>query len=399
MLFICSFAYGQINLFYRTDSILKSSGYFVALDSLRINYKNVLSDSSNTINISIANQAMMTYHSFVGNIDSSLYYEQLAHNTYRYEPLNNKTDFNYISADTFILNKCKNSRAVLFNENHNRTHTRYYLLELLAQLKEMGFTTLALEDLRESNQSLVKREYPILSSGFYIKEPVFAELVREAIRLGFKLLPYEQEGATHRGEASGQYLSRYLNQNSTERLIILGGYGFLYKTNKHNYDKTVAQVLQNNFGNSIVSLDCISFTEMFDPEKESELYRYSSDSIKIDKPSVLRIREELIFPYFVDSNMVDASIFFPRTKCQSNCCSQKIRVSNPIDLNTGDSLNFIQVYYYKEFKKHKTQAIPYIQFEQKKPYQLLLEKRLKKGRYLIIQGYNYGTIEKKIRIR
>src|SRR5690606_34637476 len=80
-------------------------------------------------------------------------------------------------------------QVILFNESHIDPRGRLFLTNLLPTLKAAGFTYLFLEGLREDD--INERGFPLQTSGFYTCEPMFGNLLRKAIQLGFKLIPYD----------------------------------------------------------------------------------------------------------------------------------------------------------------------------------------------------------------
>ena len=75
-------------------------------------------------------------------------------------------------------------RIVMVNEAHHDGHTRQLTLELLPQLRALGFTYFAAEALGNDDPDLAKRGYPVRKSGTeYLRDPMYGDIVREAIRL------------------------------------------------------------------------------------------------------------------------------------------------------------------------------------------------------------------------
>ncbi len=89
-----------------------------------------------------------------------------------------------------LLERVRGRRVVMFNEEHRSSRQRAFLHELLAGLRAEGFTHLACETLQEG-EALVERGYPVLGSGTYSRDPVFGDLLRRAVELGFTPVPYE----------------------------------------------------------------------------------------------------------------------------------------------------------------------------------------------------------------
>jgi hypothetical protein len=62
---------------------------------------------------------------------------------------------------------------------------------LLKGLYQKGFGYFATETLDVGDAGLQARGYPTLRSGAYIAEPMYADLVRTALNLGYRVTPYE----------------------------------------------------------------------------------------------------------------------------------------------------------------------------------------------------------------
>ena len=69
-------------------------------------------------------------------------------------------------------------------------------------LKVSQLLSFAAETLNVSDGSLQTRGYPTLRTGHYIAEPVYADLVRTALHLGYKVIPYECTDAPPPRQAS-----------------------------------------------------------------------------------------------------------------------------------------------------------------------------------------------------
>ena len=89
-----------------------------------------------------------------------------------------------------IVARAKATRLVMVNEAHHVSMHRAFATALLPGLWKEGYRYLAVEAAgqpmsRDSNAT------PTLRSGTYVKDPVFADMLREAVRLGFTIVPYD----------------------------------------------------------------------------------------------------------------------------------------------------------------------------------------------------------------
>lgn len=124
-------------------------------------------------------------------------------------------------------------RIVMVNEAHHDPHTRLLTLALLPRLRAQGYTHFAAEALDERDTGLMRRGYPVTASGSeYLREPLYGSIVREAIRLGFVIVPYESSDMTpqirENSQASNLY-HRVFVADPSARLFVHAGYAHIDK--------------------------------------------------------------------------------------------------------------------------------------------------------------------------
>src|SRR5262249_35863660 len=118
---------------------------------------------------------------------------------------------------------------------------------LLAGLRQKGFRYFAAETFdREDMPDLAKRGYPTLKTGYYCVEPVFGDLVRQALRLGYAPVAYEhisdeplarQAGAdavrrqiARREEGEARNLKKLIfDKDPRARVVVFAGYSHIRK--------------------------------------------------------------------------------------------------------------------------------------------------------------------------
>jgi tetratricopeptide (TPR) repeat protein len=155
--------------------------------------------------------------------------------------------FNHaVDAVPVVLARAKGRQAVFLNESHGLTQTRAANYALLAGLRAEGFDTLGIETLaanvvaRDSahcsdatllDEGLQARGYALLDSGYYTTDPVFAEIIREALRLGFRLVPYDPYHAEHnqaqREQTQADNLACVFKADPKARLLVIGGFAHI----------------------------------------------------------------------------------------------------------------------------------------------------------------------------
>lgn len=94
-----------------------------------------------------------------------------------------------VSAFDTIVAMADTARVIMINERHHSAADRVLTLRLLRALRAKGYRYFAAEAFAVDS-ALPARGYAF-DDDSYTSEPVFAELVREALRLGYTLVPYE----------------------------------------------------------------------------------------------------------------------------------------------------------------------------------------------------------------
>lgn len=142
-------------------------------------------------------------------------------------------------------------RVVILNESHAASRHRAFLEHLLRTLRADGFTHLAAETFFAENLPMRSSEPIGARHGYYLRDPVFAEAVRVALLLGYKLTAYEQpahlrstaalsaEVARSREDSQAANLARLLQDDPAARVLVYVGYGHL----REDRDTTMASRL------------------------------------------------------------------------------------------------------------------------------------------------------------
>jgi hypothetical protein len=165
----------------------------------------------------------------------------------------------------------KGYRIVLFNEAHNVPITRSLTVQVLRRLREEGFNYFAAETLNQTDPGLQARGYPTDASGFYTREPVSAEMVRTALKLGFKVIAYEATSDASSGDARETEQARHINEqvfkvDPNARLVVNAGYAHTVKSGEYLGGSSMAEHLFKLTGIPMLSVE------------QTMLYHHPSDS-------------------------------------------------------------------------------------------------------------------------
>ena len=221
----------------------------------------------------------------------------------------------------------KNHQAVFFNEAHNVPLTRTLTVQLLGKLRAEGFDYFAAETLYQTDTKLQARGYPTAASGFYTEEPICAEMVRTALKLGFKVIAYEAlsnaTGDAREAEQARNIYRQVFQRDPHARLVVDAGYAHIQESGVYLGGSSMAEHLHKLSG--------------IDPLTVEQTMLYPHPSARDDHPYWTAVMQQL-HPQapivFVDQAGkpwslrpgYDVSVFFP---------PETLRRGRPTWLNLG----------------------------------------------------------------
>lgn len=153
---------------------------------------------------------------------------------------------NAVDAVPVVLAQAHGRRAVFLNESHGQSQTRAANYALLAGLSADGFNVLAMETLSSGpttprdathcssttmlDDELPARGYAAGNTGYYSSDPVYAEMIREALRLGFRLVAYDNrvaDGVPPREQNQAENLACVFKDDPKARLVVIAGFSHI----------------------------------------------------------------------------------------------------------------------------------------------------------------------------
>ncbi len=205
-------------------------------------------------------------------------------------------------------------QLVLFNEAHNIPLTRTLTVQLLQRLREDGYSHFAAETLYESDHALQARGYPTRDSGFYVDEPIYAEMIRSAIALGFVIVAYDDTGDAH-GDARERLQAKHLHErvfrrDPHARLIVNAGYAHIQEDGKYLDGKSMAYHLRTLTGIDPLTIEQTMLMEHDLPAHDHPYFRalFAGNG---------RQREPVVYvgkggkAWSLKPGWYDVSVFFP----------------------------------------------------------------------------------------
>ncbi|HVG28235.1 MAG TPA: hypothetical protein VM864_00805 [Pyrinomonadaceae bacterium] len=216
-------------------------------------------------------------------------------------------------------------QVVMINQEHDTPMHRAFTTRLLPVLYARGFRYFAAETLAEDAAELQRRGYPTLKTGFYTADPVYADLVRTAIRLGFKVVAYEYmprdcqnppdkpdfcQNERERGQASNLN-ERIFRADPKAKVLIHVGYGHNSEAARRGGGKLMAGYFKEFTGIDPLTVDQTVMSEHSAPDYEHPLYLYATSRGLVPRPVVFRnARGEL---FAAQKGARDITLFQPRS--------------------------------------------------------------------------------------
>jgi len=247
--------------------------------------------------------------------------------------------FHASDAADAVATLARDRRIVMVNEAHHVGETRLLTLELLPRLHEMGFTHFAVEGLDEHDRDLVARGYPTKASGPYIREPLYGDIVRTALRLGFIVVPYESTRADadldgREEDQARHILERVFRGHDDARLVVHAGYAHVHKRADYLDADTLAMRLKRMTGFDPLSIDQ-TILRPIAPAREFPAYRELQQRFAVSAPAVLLRSDHSAWS--LEPDFYDVSVILPPTNLVNGrpdwLALGGERIATPIGLN------------------------------------------------------------------
>ncbi len=241
-----------------------------------------------------------TFEGKVGNHSSSLRWFDQADTEYvsTAKPLN---EFTVVEAIPYIIDRSKNHQIVITNERHHVSTDRLLPLSLLAPLYEQGFRYLAVETLA-ADHSINELGYPTVYDGYYSNDVVYAQLLRSARDMGYKIVAYEIEDDQKAPEDPKNPINRYDERDSWQakniisrtfdadpeaKVLIHCGYGHVSE-GMLTRSTPMARFLKDYTGLDPLTIGQTHFSERYETEREHPWRRQAASlGLLGDTPRVL----------------------------------------------------------------------------------------------------------------
>lgn len=247
--------------------------------------------------------------------------------------------------DAVFFDDIKNAHLTIINEAHDRIKPRSFICEYLSIFKAYGYTHLAMETLYD-NPALLN-----VNTGYYTKEPIFGELYREALKLGFKIISYESQSINRDSMQAVNIAKQIVNSDKViSKTLIICGYGHLYENYFDHESKMMAAYLKELIKTDPLTIDLTTFQEAESNAYKKSIYEALYDSLPViySKGEIAKLE---VFP-----ELTDYVILLPKTTFingRSIDFSLKNKKERYAYICKNKNCILVQVYLLSELKKQK----------------------------------------------
>jgi len=294
----------------------------------------------------------------------------------------------HVEAWKYIHFAARSTRVLMINEAHNKPLHSAFVISLLKGLYKEGYRVLAMEMLNNFSDHELSRLR--LHTGYYTSEPVLGELVREALAIGYRLVPYEDTVTGHkpnqRDSIQAANIYSALQRDSTARMLVLASYTHISEKETEDGFIPMALAFKRMSGIDPLTIDQTDMTEEGNFGYGRVLYQAYLQKFPIKAPSIALVNNTPV--NVINGDLYDLSIIHPPTSYQDGRPTwlgiSGLRQPVPIKPSSS-SVFFVQAYYQDEIAENKNKPWQLVPADQtyipggKKLYLLYL----KKGKYAI----------------
>lgn len=231
-----------------------------------------------------------------------------------------RSNYSVINAKEYILQEAKKNQVVIINEAHHNPMHRVFTKSLLQNLFDNGYKNLGLEALNNGvdlDAALKSRGYPIQITGYYIKDPQFGNLVRDALEIGYDLFAYEnmeKGGGKPREIEQAKNIQKVIESKPNEKFLIHCGFAHLMEGNYSGWEKAMAGRLTEYTGINPLTINQEEYSERSKTEYNQPLLK----AFDIKESSILIDEDNNPLKYERDEAWADIAVLHPKTEYVNN---------------------------------------------------------------------------------
>lgn len=248
------------------------------------------------------------------------------------------------NASKIVLLEANKHTVMMINEAHLYPQHRLFVKSLLSDLYKLGYKHLCMEDLVLPD-TLGNVKFPERNMGYYIQEPCMGDLVREALKLGFRLHAYDVPASKYRDSLAAEHVKYICSSYPRDKVLVYCGFS-------HNMEHRSPTCMAAHF-KRISGIDPLTIDQTVYCEREVSIY-YNQllKYYDIQFPSVLLSGDTIVS---MNKKYCDIHIITPPT------CYIKGRPGWLVEMDkrklckidSGFTSGIVETYYMNEMIKSK----------------------------------------------
>lgn len=235
-------------------------------------------------------------------------------------------DAEALDAIPALVAAAKDRRIVILNESHHMPRHRAFAAELARALRAEGFTWFGAETFMDI-AGTAKRGYPSNATGYYVRDPVFGELVRTVLALGYRTFPYEVEAhlppnasvterINHREtHQATNIVKRCFDVDPDARVFLYVGYSHATETwrdkGKEGETAWMAARLAEMTGHDPLTIDQTTATPHSGAAHDDPHWRRAAEAGLLTGPKLLRKKDGGFVFVGSYAGQIDLQVFHP----------------------------------------------------------------------------------------
>lgn len=278
-------------------------------------------DYSLSANIPLAGaRETAVQYSLIGEYQKALQYWE-DHNRQEMRALEDKEANHFAeqlptNARQYISERANSERVIIINEMPFVSRHRAFTASLLKDLYEKGFRYFLAEAVGYDD-SLAIRKYPLAHSGSeLLHEPLYADLVRTALEIGYEVVPYRcrKEGATPSEKALEEVrvIHRLMRQKPDAKLLIHANFADAMEKPPVGWDGTLASRIAMMCSVNPFTIDQVSMAEKASTDLDNPYYKQFNGLESSVFVSPEANGEPFLEP--TKKGVFDIQVFHPRTQ-------------------------------------------------------------------------------------
>jgi hypothetical protein len=217
-------------------------------------------------------------------------------------------EYQSLPALTVIAKEAERHNIIIWGEEHHLPQTRALYYDMIQLLWEKGFRYLAAESFSDTAESRTL-PYPDYHLGYYTRDPVYADAVRLAIKLGFTLVPYDNSERTGRDKKEAETLqSKVFDKDKAAKILIIAGRGHISEIIAPDGWEPMGYWLKKLTGQDPFTVFAPTMTERLTQEEQDPVYNYALQNNML--PSISIMKNTSTGGYYTNGSF-DAYVFFP----------------------------------------------------------------------------------------